>query len=96
MFWNKKDEFETLTRNAPSNLGDLGANLALFRERYAKTLANRRGVDDELRSVHDEGNGRAFRSFYERFYQQIADELQQTDARIAEYQRLSRLVLGQT
>ena len=96
MFWNKKDEFERLTRNAPSNLGDLGANLALFRERYAKTLANRRGVDDELRSVHDEGNGRAFRSFYERFYQQIADELQQTDARIAEYQRLSRLVLGQT
>jgi len=81
-----------LTRHAPSTVTDLGANLAYYRERYAKTLARQRSVDDELGSRHNDE--RDLRIFHGRFYEQIADELERTDARLTEYRRLASELPG--
>jgi hypothetical protein len=89
MFWDKADKFRKLTRNPPSTMTDLGANLVSYRERYGKTLANQPTVEDELVSLGPLGNGHDFRVFYGRFYEHIARELERTDARIAEYRRLA-------
>jgi hypothetical protein len=87
VLWDKADKFEMLTRHAPSIVTDLGANLAYYRERYAQTLANQRTVDDELGSLSGDTND--FRIFYARFYEQIADQLERTDALLTEYRRLA-------
>jgi len=87
MLWDKADKFKMLTHHAPSIVTDLGANLAYYRERYAKTLADQRTVDEELGSL--DGDGDDFRIFYGRFYEQIAEELKRTDARLTEYRRLA-------
>ncbi|TMD60045.1 MAG: hypothetical protein E6I87_07800 [Chloroflexi bacterium] len=91
MFWDKRNEFERLTRKASTNLTDLGANLMRFRERYAKALTRRQSIDEGLRSVPGDDHRRAFRSFYDRFYAQLAEELRRTDDRLSAYQRVSRV-----
>ena len=90
MFWDKADKFKTLTRHAPSIVTDLGANLAYYRERYAKTLADQRTVDDEVGSVQGDEDVRDFRTFYGQFYEHIAEDLKRTEARLTEYRRLAR------
>jgi hypothetical protein len=87
VLWDKADKFEMLTRHAPSIVTDLGANLAYYRERYAQTLANQPTVDDELGSLSGDTND--FRIFYARFYEQIAGQLERTDALLTEYRRLA-------
>ena len=89
VFWDKEDKFKKLTRATPAIVTDLSANLASFRDRYAKTLGNQRAVDDEVGVLHRGESERDFRAFYSRFYQYLADELKRTDLRIAEYKRLA-------
>ena len=89
MFWDKADKFKLLTRHPPSIVTDLGANLAHYRDRYAQTLASRRTVSDDLRDLAPGENEDDFRIFYGRFYERIAEELKRTDARLAEYRRLT-------
>jgi hypothetical protein len=87
VLWDKEEKLKKLTRHAPSIVTDLGANLAHFRDRYSKTLANQRTVDDELRRLRGDENEQDFRTFYGRFYRRIADELRRTDAHVSELQR---------
>ena len=89
MLWDKADTFKMLTRDAPSILTDLPANLAQYRERYAKTLADQRSLEDELGLLNGTEGADDFRIFYGRFYALIADELKRTDARLTEYRRLA-------
>jgi hypothetical protein len=89
VLWDKADKFEMLTRHAPSIVTDLGANLAYYRERYAQTLANQRTVDDELGLLSGDTNDDDFPIFYARFYEEVADQLKRTDARLTEYRRLA-------
>jgi len=89
MLWDKADTFKMLTRHAPSIVTDLAANLAHYRERHLNTLANQRSLEDEARLLNGTEDKDAFRSFYDRFYAQIAAELKRTDARLAEYRRLA-------
>ncbi len=90
VLWDKEDKFKKLTRATPSVVTDLAANLASFRDRYARALGNQRAVHDELGMLHDGESERDFRAFYGRFYEYVADELKRTDGRIAEYERLAR------
>ncbi len=87
VLWDKEEKFKKLTRHPPSIVTDLGANLAHFRDRYSKTLANQRTVDEELRLLRDHENAQDLRAFYGRFYRYIADELSTTDARVTNYTR---------
>jgi len=89
MFWDKAERFNTLTRRAPSIVTDLGANLTYYRERYAKTLADERSLDDELGSLHGDVDLQDFRIFYGQFYEHIAEDLKRTEARLSEYRRLT-------
>ena len=89
MLWDKADTFTMLTRDAPPMVTDLAANLAHYRDRYARTLANQRGLDDELGLLNGTEDEDEFRAFYGRFYALIADELKRTDARLTEYRRLA-------
>ena len=89
LLWDKADTFKMLTRDAPSIVTDLASNLALYRERYERTLANRPSLADELALLDGTENENDFRVFYDRFYELIADELRRTDARLAEYRRLA-------
>jgi hypothetical protein len=89
MLWDKADTFKMLTRNAPSIVADLPANLAHYRERYATTLADQRTLEDELGLLNVRDDEADFRIFYGRFYALIADELKRTDARLTEYRRLA-------
>jgi hypothetical protein len=88
MVWDKADKFKSLTRDAPSVVADLGANLAHYRERFDNALANQRSLEDELSLLTGEDEDQ-FRDFYGRFYALIADELKRTDALLAEYRRLA-------
>ena len=88
MLWDKADKFKMLTRHAPSTVTDLGANLAHYRERYAKTLASQRTVDDELGSLDGDTNKEDIRIFWGRFYELIAENLKRTDAGLTEKRRL--------
>ena len=87
MLWDKADKFKMLTRHAPTIVTDLDANLAYYRERYAKTLASQRTVDGELGSLDGETKD-DFRIFWGRFYELIAEDLKRTDARLTKYRRL--------
>jgi hypothetical protein len=87
LVWDKREKFEMLTRHPPSSLTDLGANLAHWRERYARALERQRPLEDELTLVGDEDKQR-FRQFYGRFYEHTASELRRTDARIVDYRRM--------
>ena len=89
MLWDKAETFKTLTRDPPSIVTDLAANLTHYRERYAKTLANRRSVDDELGLLRAPQDAEDFRIFHGRFYDHIADELRRTDERLTKYRRLA-------
>ena len=89
MLWDKADKYKMLTRGAPSVLTDLAANLAHYRDRYAKTLAQQRSLDDELAHLGIGEEEDAFRTFYGRFYDTIAEDLRETDARLLEYRRLA-------
>ncbi len=89
MLWDKADTFKMLTRDAPSIVTDLPANLAHYRERYAKTLADQRSLEGELGLLNGTEGADDFRIFYGRFYALIADELTRTDARLTEYRRLA-------
>jgi hypothetical protein len=82
MLWDKADTFKRLTRNTPSIVTDLDANLAHYSERYEETLANQRSLAEQLRSLHGTESEEEFRIFYGRFYQYIADELERTHARL--------------
>ncbi len=85
MLWDKADTFKMLTRDPPTIVTDLPANLAHYRERYAKTLADQRSFDEEVGLLYATENKEDFRTFYGRFYDYIADELKRTDARLSEY-----------
>jgi len=85
VLWDKEEKFKKLTRHAPSIVTDLGANLAHFRERYSKTLANQRTADEELRMLRDDENEQDFRAFYGRFYRVIAEELGRADVATDSY-----------
>jgi hypothetical protein len=87
VLWDKEEKFKKLTRHAPPMVTELGANLAHFRDRYSKTLANQRTVNDELRRLRGDENEQDFRTFYGRFYRYIGDELRRTDAHVTELQR---------
>ena len=88
MLWDKAETFKRLTRDAPSIVTDLAANLAHFRERYATTLARRRSIDEEAGTLNGNESEEEFRIFYARFYEYIADELKRIDARQMEYRRV--------
>ena len=90
--WDKQDTFKMLTRSASTSLTDVGANLAQFRDRYAKILSSRRNMNDDLASVDGDEDEQAFRSFHDRFYQFIAEQLRRTNALIADYGRLADTV----
>ncbi|MDQ2912298.1 MAG: hypothetical protein M3T56_03485 [Chloroflexota bacterium] len=87
MLWDKEEKFKKLTRQAPSIVTDLGANLVHYRARYANALANQRTVSDDLRDLDGDGDKRDLRIFYGRFYEYIAEELRRTDARLTGFQR---------
>src|SRR6267378_7249339 len=87
MLWDKAETFKRLTRDAPSIVTDLAANLAHFRERYATTLARRRSIDEEAGTLNGNESEEEFRIFYARFYEYFADELKRIDARQMEYRR---------
>jgi hypothetical protein len=91
MFWDKAETFKRLTRNAPSIVTDIHANLAHYHERFEETLANQRSLDVELRSLHGTENEEEFRIFYGRFYEYIAGELRRTEQRLREDRRLAEL-----
>jgi hypothetical protein len=82
MLWDKAETYQRLTRHAPRFVTDLGANLAHYRERYTKTLADQRSLDDELGLLRPNEDKEEFRVFYGRFYGHIAEELRRTDARL--------------
>jgi hypothetical protein len=84
MLWNKAETYKMLTRDAPPVFTDLSANLAHYRERYAKTLAHQRSFDEAVGLLYATENREDFRAFYGRFYAYIADELKRTDARLTE------------
>ena len=84
MLWDKREKFHRLTRDAPATVTELGANLTEFRDRYARTLARERTVDDL--PAFDEGD--EFEIFYDRFLEHIAEEQRRNDERIAVYERL--------
>jgi len=77
-----------LRRHSSVSLTDLGANLAQFRERFAKILSSQRDLSEDVVSVADEEDQQAFRLFYDRFYQYIAGQLRRANALIADYERL--------
>ncbi|MDP9337085.1 MAG: hypothetical protein M3Q30_27745 [Actinomycetota bacterium] len=87
MLWNKAETYKTLTRDAPPVFTDLAVNLAHYRERYAKTLADQRTLEDELGLLNVTEDESDFQIFYGRFYVLIAEELKRTDARLIEYRR---------
>ncbi|MDQ2912908.1 MAG: hypothetical protein M3T56_06595, partial [Chloroflexota bacterium] len=89
MLWDKADTYKMLTRDAAPIVTDLAANLAHYRGRYAKTLANQRSLDQEVGLLNIGDDEDEFRVFYGRFYEQIADELRRTDARLTEHHRLA-------
>lgn len=88
MLWDKEEKFRRLTRRPPSSLTDLDANLVAFRDRYARILDGQWSPRDEPRTV-DGDETRDFRLFRERLYRHIAEQLQATSARIAEYERMA-------
>jgi hypothetical protein len=90
MLWDKANTFKMLTRDAPSIVTDLAANLAHYRESYTTTLADRRSVDAKVDLLGGTGDEEEFRIFYGRFYDHIAEELRRTEARLAEYRRRVR------
>ena len=87
MLWDKANTYKMLTRDAPSFVTDLAANLAHYRKRYATTLANQGSLDEELGFLNGNESEAEFRSFYARFYEYIADELRRTEARLMEDRR---------
>ena len=87
MLWDKANPYKMLTRDAPSFVTDLAANLAHYRKRYATTLANQGSLDEELGFLNGNESEAEFRSFYARFYEYIADELRRTEARLVEDRR---------
>jgi hypothetical protein len=86
--WDKEEKFKMLTRTPSTSLTDLGANLSHFHDRYAEILSGRRDVNDDLRSVDGDEDEQAFPLFHDRFYQFVAAQLQRTNARMADYERL--------
>jgi hypothetical protein len=82
LVWDKAGTYKMLTRSAPSIATDLTANLRQYRTRYAKTLAGRRSLDDELALLGAGEDETLFRTFYGQFYAYIADQLKQTDAHL--------------
>ena len=76
--WDKRHEFLELTRAASPVLTNLGANLAHFRDRYDRALAQRS-------SGHGVGAGASFASFAERFHSYIAQQRTLIDEQIAAY-----------
>ena len=77
MLWDKEEKFRKLTRTPPSIAIDLYANLTHFRDRYLDALASQSTSSGD--------------TFYERFRERLAEELQRTESLIAEY----RLLAGQ-
>ena len=77
MLWDKEEKFRKLTRTPPSIAIDLYANLTHFRDRYLDALATQSTSSGD--------------TFYERFRERLAEELQRTESLIAEY----RLLAGQ-
>lgn len=88
VLWDKEDKFRMLTREAPSIVTDLGANLRHFRDRYSTTLANRGNADNDRHFLHGDEDEADFRDFHGLFYERIALELERTEARMTEYERL--------
>jgi hypothetical protein len=89
MFWDKADKFKMLTREAPSIVTDLGANLAHYRDRFTQALANQRTISDDLRELTPGSDEDEFRIFHGRFYDQIAENLKRTEVRLMDYRRLA-------
>jgi hypothetical protein len=87
MLWDKGVEFRKLTRDAPLMVTDLGANLGHYRDRYVAVLANQQNVDNERHFLHGDEDDQDFRAFHPRFYERIANDLNRTEALIAEYER---------
>jgi hypothetical protein len=87
--WDKRRDFEKLTREPPDELSDLRTNLVRFRERYAGALDGRPTVNDALTRLGAKTDPRAFGLFHERFFAHLERELARTDARIAEHDRLA-------
>ncbi|MEK6208642.1 MAG: hypothetical protein AABM32_13510 [Chloroflexota bacterium] len=89
ILWDKVEKFRKLTRDAPSIVTDLGANLRDFRDRYVTALANQGKADNERHLLDGDEDEQDFRDFYPRFYERIADDLKRTDALISEYERVA-------
>ena len=89
MVWDKADKFKMLTREAPSIVTDLGANLAHYRDRFTQALANQRTISDDLRELTPGSDEDEFRIFHGRFYDQIAENLKRTEVRLMDYRRLA-------
>ncbi len=54
-----------------------------------KRWQTKRSLDQEVGLLNIGDDEDEFRVFYGRFYEQIADELRRTDARLTEYRRLA-------
>lgn len=85
--WNKKGKFEKITADPPEHLIDLRANLQRYRERYQSALAGR---DPAERDRFRGKKGKAFRAFYDRYYEHLARGLGDSEAKLAAYDRLAR------
>jgi hypothetical protein len=89
MLWDKEEKFRKLTRDPPSTVTDLGANLRHFRDRYGATLESQGSVENDRHFVTGDEDEQDFRRFYGRFYERIALEVKRTDALITEYKRVA-------
>ncbi len=89
LLWDKRSTFEKLTKEPPAELTDLGANLASYDARYRKIVDEAPGTADGLGRLENEGHRRAYREFYDRFYEQTERRKLETGAALAEYRRLT-------
>ena len=87
LLWDKRATFARIARDPAPILADVRANLLWFRDRYARTLANRPSGGELAGRTPDTETDPPFTAFRDRFYELIAKDLRATEARIADYER---------
>jgi hypothetical protein len=79
--WDKREKFLKLTREPPTKVTDLGANLSWFRDRYSAAL-------DSATAADTGGNGGAFAAFRSRFRGYVERALEENDVRLGRYREI--------
>lgn len=85
--WNKKGKFERITEDPPDHLVELGANLARYRERYARALDLR---DSAERDRFHGSKRKRYQAFYDAYYLHLGRGLEDAEAKLAAYERLAQ------